>query len=114
MTGERILIIDDDEQTLIKVKGVKPKSFLHPFFTPIGNAKQYLWNSGHNIMQFLKRDFHNDSSMKYLIESFYSSVLHETPLPISHRGLLVTSKIMDAIFEQIYSKKSTTASVKNK
>lgn len=107
------LIIDDDEQILIKVKGTKYKSFLHPFFTPLGYAKQYLWNSGHNIMQFLKRDFHSDSSMKYLIESFYSSVIDDTPLPISYRELILTSKIMDSIFEQIYSKTPGTASVVN-
>jgi hypothetical protein len=40
-----------------------------------------------------------------LIASFYESVADGAPLPIPYREILLTSRIMDATFEQI-SKKS--------
>jgi len=41
------------------------------------------------------------SGMKYLIESFYKSVLEDTPEPIPYREILLTTQIMDAIFAQL-------------
>jgi hypothetical protein len=41
------------------------------------------------------------SGMKFLIESFYQSILHGSPLPISYREILLTAKIIDAICAQI-------------
>ena len=41
------------------------------------------------------------SGMKYLIESFYKSVLEGAPEPIPYREILLTAKIMDAIFAQL-------------
>jgi len=42
-----------------------------------------------------------NSGMKYLIESFYRSILEGTPVPISYREILLTARIMDAIFVQL-------------
>jgi hypothetical protein len=42
--------------------------------------------------------------MKYLIESFYSSIVHDTPAPIPYPEIMRTARIMDAIFEQIRAK----------
>jgi len=39
--------------------------------------------------------------MKYLIESFYHSIVQRTPLPIPYREILLTTRIMDAIFDQL-------------
>jgi BioD-like phosphotransacetylase family protein len=41
--------------------------------------------------------------MKHLIEAFHKSVSDNAPLPISYKEILLTSKIMDEIFEQINS-----------
>jgi hypothetical protein len=41
------------------------------------------------------------SGMKYLIESFYRSVMEGTDVPIPYREILLTAKIMDAIFLQL-------------
>lgn len=97
------LIVDDDHQTLIKVNGAKYKSYLDKFIPPIIYAKQYMGNSLYNIKEFIKRDFHMTSGMRYLIKSFYRSVTDDTPLPISYKEILLTSKIMDDIFAQINS-----------
>ena len=41
--------------------------------------------------------------MKNLIEAFYDSIAKGSPLPISYREILLTSRIMDSIFEQLES-----------
>jgi hypothetical protein len=41
------------------------------------------------------------SGMKCLIESFYSSILEDTAPPIPYREILLTARIMDAIFVQL-------------
>ena len=43
------------------------------------------------------------SGMKYLIESFYNSILYGEPLPISYKEIILTSKIMDDVFSKIYN-----------
>jgi predicted dehydrogenase len=95
------LILDHDQQTVIKLKGTPYKSYVEKFVPPFGFAKQYVENASFNIRKFLIRDFHMKSGTKFLIESFYHSVVHGTPLPISYREILLTSRIMDTIFEQV-------------
>jgi hypothetical protein len=95
------LVVDDDNQTLIKIPGGKYKSYLDQFIPPLAYAKQYLANSAHNIRKFIQADFHMSAGMKFLMESFYHSVSDNAPLPISYREILLTSKIMDEIFKQI-------------
>ena len=55
---------------------------------------------------FLARDFHMDSGMKYLIESFYRSIREDAPVPIPYREILLTARIMDAIFDQVSTVRS--------
>ncbi|MFI5344630.1 MAG: Gfo/Idh/MocA family protein [Chlamydiales bacterium] len=97
------LVIDDDHETLIKLSGAKYKSYLDQFVPPIIFGKQYLSNSIQNITKFIKRDLYMDAGMKFLIEAFYHSVKDGSPVPIPYREIILTSKIMDSIFEQIYS-----------
>jgi hypothetical protein len=47
------------------------------------------------------------AGMKFLIEGFYRSVAHGEPLPISYREILLTSRIMDSIFMQLESSRSS-------
>jgi hypothetical protein len=67
-------------------------------------ARQHLANLGHNARRFLAMDFHMDYGKKLLIESFYQSITSDAPIPIPYREILLTSKIMDAIFDQISAK----------
>jgi predicted dehydrogenase len=95
------LILDHDHDILIQLRGQKYKSYADKFVPPIVFAKQHLANLKKNLRLFLGRDFHMDSGMRYLIESFYRSIREGTPLPISYREILLTAKIMDAIFSQL-------------
>jgi len=97
------LIVDDDNQILLKIGNDDYKSYLRYFVPPLGYAKQYMANFGRNVGKFIQKDFHlsNDAALKSLIESFYDSIVGNTPLPLSHREILLTTKIMDDIFVQI-------------
>jgi hypothetical protein len=41
------------------------------------------------------------SGMKHLMESFYRSIVSDTPVPIPYREIILTAHIMDRIFSQI-------------
>ena len=69
-------------------------------------AKQQLGNAAANVRSFLARDFHMKSGMKYLIESFYRSILQDTPVPIPYREILLSAQIMDSIFTQLDEQRS--------
>ena len=100
------LIVDQDTETLIKLRGEGYKSYLQMFVPPVIMARQHLGNLKVNLGKFLARDFHMKSGMKYLIEAFYRSILEDTPVPIPYREILLTAKIMDAIFAQLAGKQS--------
>jgi predicted dehydrogenase len=95
------LQLDQDQETLIKLPGTRHKSYLAHFVSPVGVARQYLGNVATNVRSFLANDFHMKAGMKYLIESFYRSIVEGAPLPIAYREILLTARIMDSIFAQL-------------
>jgi predicted dehydrogenase len=102
------LILDQDHELLIKLRGTRFKSYLEHFIPPVTTAKQYLGSAITNVQTFLARDFHMKSGMKYLIESFYRSIAEDAPLPIPYREILLTTRIMDAIFAQLGARRPQT------
>ena len=95
------LLLDQDDETLIRLPGMRRKSYLEYFIGPTILAKQYVGNASHNVWRFLAKDFHMKAGMKHLIESLYSSIRDGTPVPIPYVEILRTSRIMDAIFTQL-------------
>ena len=95
------LHLDEDQQILLKLRGKRYKSFAEKFVPPVAFAGQNLQNFLRNFRLFLSSDFHMESGKKYLIEAFYRSIVDHTPLPITYREILVTARIMDAIFRQL-------------
>lgn len=95
------LILDQDHEILTRLRGPKFKSYADKFIPPISFAKQNIDNLRTNLRLFLRRDFHLDSGMGYLIRSFYHSILENGAVPIPYREILLTAKIMDAIFDQL-------------
>ena len=80
------IIVDHDEQTVIKLKGNRYKSYLEKFVPPYVYAGQYVSNALTNLNYFLKRDFHMKTGMKFLIESFYRSIREEDGIADSLSG----------------------------
>lgn len=97
------LIVDNEHQTVIKISK-NYTYYLNHFISPLADARQYFNNATRNIMKFIKKDFYYESGRKYLIESFYRSISHNEELPIPYREIILTAKIMDEIFKQIYGK----------
>lgn len=102
------LAIDQDQETLIKLRGQRYTSYAEKFIPPVAMAKQDLENAITNVRRFLRRDFHMKSGMKYLMESFYRSIVEDTPVPIPYREIILTAHIMDQIFDQIRIKAEST------
>jgi predicted dehydrogenase len=100
------LMLDQDDETLVLLKGKRYKSYAEHFLSPLVFAKQYLGNTTRNMRAFLASDFHMKSGMKYLIESFYRSITEGAPPPIPYREIVLTARIMDDIFEQIRTVRS--------
>lgn len=100
------LVLDQDHEILIRLRGQKFKSYADIFIPPALLAKQHMGNLVTNARLFLGRDFHMDSGMKYLIEAFYRSIREDAPVPIPYPEILLTARIMDAIFEQLRAARS--------
>jgi predicted dehydrogenase len=104
------LVLDQDQETLIKVPGARFKSYGEKFVPPVTLAAQHLGNAFKNMRTFLARDFHMKSGMKYLIESFYRSIVDGRPVPIPYREIVLTARIMEEIFDQIGSMSNSRTS----
>lgn len=95
------LVLDQDHEIVLQLRGDKFKSYADHFVPPALFAMQHLRNLLGNLRLFLKRDFHMDSGIKCLIESFYRSIRLDTPPPIPYREIVLIARIMDEIFEQV-------------
>ena len=104
------LILDQNHEILLQLRGTKFKSYADHFVSPVLFAKQHIGNLSKNVRLFLARDFHMDSGMKFLTESFYASIRQDTPVPIPYRQIVLTARIMDAIFAQLHIRQPQSSS----
>jgi predicted dehydrogenase len=95
------LILDQDQETLVNLRGKKFKSYAETFVAPVVMADQYLKGVFTNLRIFAACDFHMKSGMKYLIEAFYRAIADGAPDPIPSHEILRTARIMDKIFAQL-------------
>lgn len=101
------LIADDNQQTLLIINHPSYKSYLKNFIPQMIYAKQYLESVKANIGAFIRNDFHVNSGMKYLIRSFYESINNNLDPPIPYREIILTSEILDLIFDRLNHNRST-------
>jgi len=97
--------------TLVRTGTRSYKSYLTYFVPPLKTAREYFRNARLNITNFLRRRLYQDFGMTELIRRFYDSVRNGAPLPIPYREILLTARIMDRVFAQIYPNR--TAAVIN-
>jgi predicted dehydrogenase len=102
------LVADDDQQTVIRLRGSRYKSYLEQFVPPWDYAKQYVVNALGNMRRFIEADFQTGYGMKVLIQTFYRSIADGSALPIPYKEIRRTSRIMDEIFSQLSSAQNTT------
>jgi predicted dehydrogenase len=103
------LMVDILTGTLVRSPGASHKSYLTYFIPPLKNAREHLRNARLNLTNFLGRRLYQDFGMKELIERFYDSIRLDKPVPIPYREIILTAKIMDEIFAQIYPGRSQTS-----
>jgi predicted dehydrogenase len=96
------IIVDIITGSLIRSTNRSYKSYLTYFVPPVKAAREHLRNARMNILNFLRRRLYQDFGMKELIERFYNSIRLGDPPPIPYREILLTARIMDEIFAQIY------------
>ena len=96
------IVIDEVQQSIIKLHGRKYKSYLERFVPLYKYSKQYKKNFYKNLGLFIKREFHMKRGLYNLIESFYKSIENDEAPPISYEDILKCSKITDMIIKQIY------------
>jgi predicted dehydrogenase len=96
------LVLDDDEHSVLKLRGARYKSYVQKVIPSWNLAGQQLGNVGTNLKLFLQNDFHLKAGMKHLIQAFYQSITAGQPVPISHREIILTCRIMDGIFAQLH------------
>jgi predicted dehydrogenase len=96
------ILVDQSSGSLIRSENRSYKSYLTYFIPPLKSAREHLRNAQRNIANFLGRKLYQDYGMTELIRRFYESIRLSAPLPIPYREILLTARIMDEIFAQIY------------
>jgi predicted dehydrogenase len=96
------IIIDLASGSLVRNRNRSYKSYLTYFVPPFQTACEHLRNAAGNLGNFLRRRLYQDFGMKELIERFYNSIRTEGPPPVPYREIILTARIMDEIFAQIY------------
>jgi predicted dehydrogenase len=96
------MIADIITGSLIRNGNRSYKSYLTYFIPPLKAAREHFGNARMNVVNFLRRRLYQDFGMKELIERFYDSIRLGAALPIPYREILLTARIMDEIFAQIY------------
>ena len=96
------LMVDILTGTLIRNPGPSYKSYLTYFIPPLKNAREYFRNLRLNVTNFVRQRLYQDFGMKELIERFYNSIRTGGPPAIPYREIILTARIMDEVFAQIY------------
>jgi hypothetical protein len=102
------ILVDCASGSLIRDRDRSDKSYLTFFVPPLRSAKEHLRNARRNIANFVGRKLYQDSGMTELIRRFYQSIRLSAPPPIPYREIILTARIMDEIFAQIYPGSSET------
>ena len=96
------LVVDSGSGSLVRLENKSCKSYLTYFLPPLRLARRHLHNARTNVINFLRGRLHQDAGMKELIERFYKSIRNHAVPPIPYREILLTARIMDEVFAQIY------------
>ena len=96
------LLVDQTSGSIIRNQKRPHKSYLTYFIPPLLNASEYLKNAVKNVAGFTTRKLYQDSGMTELIRRFYQSICLGAAPPIPYREVVLTARIMEEVFAQIY------------
>jgi len=95
------LALDNTYRTLVRTRPSGYKSYLRYFLAPLSQAQEHATNTLTNFRAFARKEFQMDFGMRKLIELFYRAIRQGAPDPIPGTEILRTTRIMDAIFNQM-------------
>ena len=96
------VLVDYTSGSMIRHENKSSKSYLTYVIPPFRSAREYFRNARRNFGDILRRRLYQDAGMKELIERFYKSIRAAAPLPLPYREIVLTARIMDEIFAQVY------------
>jgi predicted dehydrogenase len=96
------ILVDQTSGSIIQTKKRNNKSYLTFFLPPVLSAREHARNAWRNLIDFACRKLYQDSGMTELVGRFYQSIRLKTSPPIPYRDIILTARIMDEIFSQIY------------
>jgi predicted dehydrogenase len=107
------LVADIITGSLTRNKNRTYKSYLTYFVPPLKEVQEHLRTLGLNATNFARRRLYQDFGMKELIERFYNSIRKGSEPPIPYREIILTARIMDEIFAQIYPARDQKSEVRS-
>jgi predicted dehydrogenase len=107
------IIVDNATGSVIWAQQRAYKSYLMYFVPPLKFAWQNLKNASLNITNFIRRRLYQDFGMTELIRSFYDTIRTAAEPPVAYREIILTARIMDEIFAQIYPERLETKAIAN-
>jgi predicted dehydrogenase len=96
---KNMIEVDFNSRHVIVRRGKHLPTVVGRLLTGCDLARQYQRCAWHNLMSFLKSDYHYMAGMSHLIDSFYTSIRQDLAPPIPYSNILRTTKVMDLIFE---------------
>jgi predicted dehydrogenase len=96
------ILVDHGSGCVVRHPNRSSKSYLTFFLPPLRLAREHFRCGIRNIKNFISRRLHQDAGMKELMGRFYNSIREGGAPPLPYREILLTARIMDQIFAQIY------------
>lgn len=103
------IIVDQDQQTVVRLRGARRKSYLEKFVSPAATGRQHIAGAAANVGRFLRRDLNMSGDTNFLVSSLYQAIAQRRPSPIPEREILLTARIMDEIFAQLAARRQAEA-----
>jgi len=103
------MIADIITGSLVRNPSRSYQSYLTYFVPSFRSGLEYWSNVFRNLSDFFGKRLYQDFGMKELIERFYNSIRLGEAVPIPYREIILTARIMDQIFAQVYSNRTGAA-----
>jgi predicted dehydrogenase len=93
--------VDFGSGSVLAHRGGSFKSYLTFVLPPLLAAREHLANGWQNLGGILRRRIYQDAGMTELVRRFHAAVVVGGAPPIPYREVLLTARIMDAVFAQM-------------
>lgn len=93
--------VDFESSTIMLGRNASLPGVLGRLSLPFAEGWQHIRQGGRNVLRFARSDYHFFSGFNYLLSSFYDSIIHDLPVPISYREILRAAALVDEVVHQV-------------